>query len=91
VMFQRANDPLRELFGFGGRRQDLDPRRQHLFPADTDLPGPRLVCEKDDAFPALVDAIQEAEDDVECLRSRYFLTILCSLAGGSRSMASPSM
>src|SRR5438876_2935937 len=52
---------------FRRRRQDLEPRRQHLVPVNPDLPGPRLVGEENDVLPAFVDAVQEAEDDVEGL------------------------
>jgi hypothetical protein len=86
VVLQQADDPLRVLLGFGGRGQGLEPRRQHLFPVDPDLPGPRLVCEEDDVFPTLVDAVQEAEDDVECLTDlgpTVASSMSASLAAGS--------
>ena len=67
VLLQQADDPLRVLLGFRRRRQDLEPRRQHLLPVNPDLLGPRLVGEENDVLPAFVDAVQEAEDDVEGL------------------------
>jgi hypothetical protein len=77
MLLQQVNDPPRVLLRFRRRRQNPEPRRQHLLPINSDLPGPRLVGEEDDVVPG-----------ASCFRSKYLLTIVLSLAGGNRSMAS---